>query len=322
MPHSCEDACSKILAKPAVKISRHQIKKLVELDKRAFRARVRAEQRRAKIIVARGATPSPPPSPPSPPSPPPSAPSPSTLLSPSGKKVSTLTHAHAHARASSLPLLLKVGTLTHIIARNAPPHHEEAAISEAISGALARPETLALTLTLSNVSATTHPTGTLPSSLSGVSSDTMVRSSRSNPVPFAPSPHTSSRSSRTASLGTTWGIGRDRSLDLRRAAHHDPYQNPHSYPKSNPASKFISRPPAYHRIRRIVALAALRHVVADAARALRSANLGRRLRCDLGIDLRRDLRRAAHPNPNPNPHVCPTPNPNPESSPAKLVSCI
>ena len=175
MPHSCEDACSKILAKPAVKISRHQIKKLVELDKRAFRARVRAEQRRAKIIVARGATPSPPPSPPSP----------STLLSPSGKKVSTLTHAHAHARASSLPLLLKVGTLTHIIARNAPPHHEEAAISEAISGALARPETLALTLTLSNVSATTHPTGTLPSSLSGVMvrSDTMVRSSRSNPVP-------------------------------------------------------------------------------------------------------------------------------------------
>ena len=183
MPHSCEDACSKILAKPAVKISRHQIKKLVELDKRAFRARVKAEQRRAKIIVARGATPSPPPSPPSPPSPPPSAPSPSTLLSPSGKKVSTLTHAHAHARASSLPLLLKVGTLTHIIARNAPPHHEEAAISEAISGALARPETLALTLTLSNVSATTHPTGTLPSSLSGVSSDTMVRSSEVEPRP-------------------------------------------------------------------------------------------------------------------------------------------
>ena len=195
------------------------------------RAGVRARQRVAK---AKGATQSPPPSPP---------PSPPFAASSSG---------------SSLPLLLKVGTLTHITyfllaylhlrhaparplathpshraslprptAPNAPPHHEGAAIFEAISGALARPKTLALTLTLSNISPTNHP------------------------------------------------------------------------------RKVISRPPAYHRLRRIVALAALKHVATVAALALRSADLGRRLRCGLGIDPRRNLQCAAQSNPNPNPHSCP-----------------
>ena len=60
MPHSCKDDCSKILAEPVVNISRHQIKKLKELAEKARRASVKAKQRRAKTIVARGATPSPP----------------------------------------------------------------------------------------------------------------------------------------------------------------------------------------------------------------------------------------------------------------------
>ena len=89
-PRPCEDHSSK--AKPAANISRHQVKKKKELKEKALRASVKAKKRRAKIIVARGATPSPPPSPPSP----------STLLSPSGMKVSTLTHAVRTQLASLL----------------------------------------------------------------------------------------------------------------------------------------------------------------------------------------------------------------------------
>ena len=70
-----------------VKISQHQIKMSKKRKNQDHRAGVRARQRVAK---AKGATQSPPPSPP---------PSPPFAASSSG---------------SSLPLLLKVGTLTHI----------------------------------------------------------------------------------------------------------------------------------------------------------------------------------------------------------------
>eukprot|EP00964_Phaeocystis_antarctica_P124007 scaffold87697_cov42-Phaeocystis_antarctica.AAC.1 len=55
-PRPCEDHSSK--AKPAANISRHQVKKKKELKEKALRASVKAKKRRAKIIVARGATPS------------------------------------------------------------------------------------------------------------------------------------------------------------------------------------------------------------------------------------------------------------------------
>ena len=82
VPRSCKDRCSS-QANPVVEISKHQIKMSKKREKQEQRAGVKARKRVAK---AKGATQSPPPSPP----------------------------FAASSSGSSLPLLLKVGTLTHI----------------------------------------------------------------------------------------------------------------------------------------------------------------------------------------------------------------